>query len=197
MRGNTLRGNALDAQAARAFVRAVEFIEQNYSLPYMRRRLVPQACTTKYTLTGADAERLKSVEELRYFDGDGAKHRIQQVSPDEIVSNRQGISRGFEQFSSTDGGGVMTVELIFDAPFSPAQDVELQGFFYSTVDLSAPGDQSLWLINRAQSALMARTMINLAPVMRDTTVLQMYQALWQESIGALIGAVSEGEQAGR
>lgn len=196
VRDATLRGSALDGQAAQAFVRAVEFIEQNYNLPYMRRT-IEQSCTSEFTLTGDDAALLKMVQELRWFDTDSIKYQIRQVDPDQLLSREEGTPQGYEHFSTLDTSGAATVTLTFDTAFEEATTVTLLGYFYTKIDLTAPATQSVWLINRAQSALLARTMINLAPIMRDPTVLQMYMGLWQESIGTLIGAVSAQEQGNR
>ena len=196
VRNATLRGNALDQQAANAFVQAVEFIEQNYDLPYMRR-VITQSCTDSFVLTGDDAAQLKSIEELRWFDADSRKYRMKQISPDQLVSREAGTPQGFEYFTETTTAGATTVTLEFDTTFEETTNVSLLGFFYTKVDLTAPSVQNIWLINRAQSALLARTMINLAPIMRDPGVMQMYQALWQESVGVLIAAVSSLEQGSR
>lgn len=193
----TLRGTSLDAQAARAFVNAVRFIEQNYDLPYMRRE-VTESCTSAFVLTGVNAATLKTVQELRWFDGDGVKNRIHQIDPDQLVSRTlDDGARGYEFFTARDGGGNVTTTLQFDAAFTEATDVTLLGYFYSVVDLTAPSEQDNWLINNAHELVLARTMIGLAPIMRDPIVLQMYQQSWQENVGVLIGAASSLEQGSR
>lgn len=198
VRGATLRGTALDTQAGNAFKQAVRFIERNYSLPYMRRLVTVSGVTSAITLTAADAAQLKSIQRVRWFDSDSQERQIVQIDPDQLVSREPGNDpAGYEFFTSTSALGVVTTTLTLDVPFETATDVEILAYFYSTVDLTLPSDQSLWLLEHATDAVLSRTMINLAPIMRDPTVLQMYQALWQENIGTLIGAVSEAEQGAR
>ncbi len=196
VRNATLRGTALDTQAASAFRQAIRFIERNYDLPYMRR-IITADCTSEFSLTGTDARLLKTIQQLRWFDSDALRKSIVQIDPYELKSRETGVPAGYEYFTETASDGSVTITLLFDTEFEETTEVELLGYFYSNIDLTSPGNSSLWLVENAEDAVLARTMINLAPIMRDSAVLQMYQALWQESIGTLIGAVSSLEQSAR
>lgn len=196
VRAATLRGNALDSQIGYAFRQAVGFIERNYNFPYMRS-IITQSVTTGVLLTGDEAKYLKAIQRVRWQDSSGNWQSIVQIDPDQLVSDEGDNPSGYEYFETTDSTGAKTVTLTFDVAFEDATTVELLCYSYTEVDLGNPGNQGIWLINHAEDALLHRTMINLAPVLRDATVLQMYQQLWMESSKTLIGAADSLEQGAR
>jgi hypothetical protein len=196
VRGAVRRGNSLDAEIATATKRAVEFIEQNYNLPYMRKVLT-DTVTDEFVIDGTDGQTLKSIQIVRWEDSAGAWRRIVQIDPDQLLSTDGDHPSGYEHIISSDTLGVLTHTLEFDAPFTEATEVEVLGFFKTVVNLTNPSDASIWLVNNAEGALLARTMINLAPIMREPQVMQMYNMLWQEEQKVLIGAADALEQGNR
>jgi hypothetical protein len=196
VRGAVRRGNSLDAEIATAAKRAVEFIEQNYNLPYMRKVLT-DTVTDEFVIDGTDGQTLKSIQIVRWTDLGGVWRRIVQIDPDQLLSTGGEWPSGYEHIIASDTLGAVTHMLEFDAPFPEATEVEVLGFFKSVVNLTNPSDASIWLVNNAEGALLARTMINLAPIMREPQVMQMYNMLWQEEQKVLIGAADALEQGNR
>jgi hypothetical protein len=196
VRAAVRRGDSLNVEIASAAKRAIEFIEKNYNLPYMRR-VLEQTVTNEAVISGADGNLLKSVQYVRWIDSCGTWHRIVQIDPDQLVSNNGVVASGYEHLIESDGVGNITHRLVFDAAFATPTDVEILIYRYSRIDLTNPSDADLWLVNNAEGALLARTMINLAPIMREPQVFQMYQQLWQEEQNTLQYAVHELEQGNR
>jgi hypothetical protein len=189
------RGNSLDIEIASASKRAIEFIEKNYNLPYMRRVLT-QTVTNEAVIDGADGNLLKSVQYVRWQNPCGWQ-RIVQIDPDQLLSAEGLWPAGYEHLISSDGVGNTTHTLRFDASFAEPTEVEILIYRYSSIDLTNPSDADLWLVNKAEGALLARAMINIAPIMREPQVFQMYQQLWQEEQKTLQHAVHELEQGNR
>lgn len=189
------RGNSLDIEIASASKRAVEFIERNYNLPYMRKVLTQNA-TDEVRITGEDGNYLKSVQYVRWANPCGWQ-RIVQIDPDQLLSAEGLWPAGYEHLVENAGVGNTEHVLKFDAPFETATDVEILIFRFTRIDLTNPSDANIWLVNNAEGALLARTMINMAPIMREPQVMQMYQMLWQEEQKTLIHAAHELEQGNR
>lgn len=196
VRGAVRRGTSLDVEIGTATRRAIEFIEKNFNLPYMRKKLT-QSVTSSISITGDDGQYLKSVQFVRWQDSDGFWYWIRQIDPDQLVSNEGTTPSGYEHTIEADGLGALTHTLTFDAAFETATTVEVMIYRFTKVDLTNAGDSSIWLVNNAESALLARTMLNLAPIMREPQVMQMYQMLWQEEQKTLIGAADALEQGNR
>lgn len=193
--GAVLRGNALDNQIPHATRRAIQFLEQNYNFRYMRR-LITKNVTSEVLLDGDEGLLLKKVEFVRW-DNCGAWQWIRQVDPDQVVSNEGLWPSGYLHFTETQSGGGLHQRLVFDAPFEAATDVELACYFFTKVDLLNPSDDTIWLVNNAENVLLARTMINLAPIMREPQIMQMYMTLFEAEIKTLVGADDALEQGNR
>lgn len=190
------RGDSLNTEIATAFVSAVRFIERNWNFHYMRRTLT-QTVTDSVSITGTDAATLKSIQQVRWQDDSGVWYPIVQVDPDQIVSDVANFPEGYLYSESTDDTGAKTITLTFDAPFAEATEVEVIAHFFTQIDLNSPGNSGIWLLNHAEDAVLHRTMINMAPIMRDMQLLQMYNLMWQESQKTLMGMAAELEQGNR
>ena len=191
-----LRGAALDAQIPGAVSRAVEFIERNYNLPYMRRTLT-QSVVGEVLISGTDGNTLKSVQIVRWQDSDSRWRRIVQIDPDQLLSSDALQPAGYEHFIESDNGGNQTHRLRFDAAFQAATNVEVMFWAFSRLDLANPSAANIWLVNNAQDALLARTMYNLAPIMREPQLMQMYSMQFAEAVKTLTGSLHELEQGNR
>jgi len=200
VRSATLRGNALDAQIGPAIRRAVLFIESNYNMPYMRRKIDVAVAVDDTAVvlndTTHQAGRLKSIERVRFNDG-GDWYYLKQVDSWQLVSNEAEAPVAFELTSTLSAAGATEVTLTFDSAWAEAQTLEIWGFWRTEIDLTNPSSAGIWLINNAEDVLLARTMMNMAPVMRDPQVLGMYQQLWMEGQQTLIAAVDAMEQGAR
>lgn len=199
IRGVVRRGTALDSELPRVFRQSLRFIEQNYSLPYMRRRLYVTVAVDDEDLliSGSDGNMLKSIKMVRYQSSDGEFHRVKQVEPGDISStDSDGNPIGYELYSEPQADGTQAWRLRFDTSWKEAVTLEI--VLHVFTDWS--GDEmagNIWLLNHAEQALLARCMLNLAPIMRDVAVMQMYQQLWLEGVGVMIAAASELEQDNR
>jgi hypothetical protein len=193
---SALRGTALDAQIPGATSRAIEFIERNYNLPYMRRTTT-KSVTNELVIDGDDGQNLKSIQIVRWQDDDSNWRRIVQIDPDQLLSSDAEWAAGYEHFINTTTAGVTTHTLRFDAAFTEATDVEVMFWKMTRIDLTNPSAADVWLVNNAQDTLLARTMVNLAPIMREPQLMQMYQQLYMEGVKTLVGSADALEQGNR
>ena len=192
---SVLRGTALDAQIPGAVSRAVEFIERNYNLPYMRHTLT-KSVTNEFVIDGDAGQNLKSIQIVRWQD-QSAWRRIVQIDPDQLLSSDANWAAGYEHFVNTTTAGITTHTLRFDAAFAVATTVEVMFWKMTQIDLANPSVADVWLVNNAQDTLLARTMVNLAPIMREPQLMQMYQQLYMEGIKTLVGSADALEQGNR
>jgi hypothetical protein len=191
-----LRGNALDGAIPGAVKRAIEFIERNYNLPYMRK-LETKTVTDEIVIDGVLGQNLKSVQAVRWQDSDSVWQKIVQIDPDQLLSSDGLWPAGYEHLVETDSAGVTTHTLRFDSAFEEATEVEILAWQLTPIDLENPSVADVWLVNQAQDTLLARTMVNLAPVMREPQLMQMYQQLYMEGIKTLVGSTDALEQGNR
>lgn len=193
LRGAIKRGAALDADLPRAFISALRFIEQNYNLSYMRKvetASVTAGATTLEILDEATRS-LKSLYKLGYQAVDGTWYYLRQVDPGEFKDNSGTAPAGYILTRLADRW-----VLTFDRSWPEARTLTLWRYDF-TVWVSDTSISSLWLVNNASQALLARCMIYLAPVMRDPQLMQMYNQLWLEAATVMIQADGELAQGNR
>lgn len=195
--GAIRRGTALDAEIPGAFRQALQFIEQNYALPYMWKKstLSVAAATREFVWSGTDANSLRNIRNIRWLNTIGEWNHLKQVDELDFRST-EGTPEGYIMMTEMDTGGVQSRRFEMDAAFDEATSLTISAYHFTRWN----GDQAvgnIWLINNAESAIMARTMINLSPHLRDPQVMQMYQALWAESLIVLRAAAAAEEEANR
>lgn len=192
------RGTTLDADIPAAFAGALQFIEQNYSLAYMRRvsTLAVSPLVRSFTWSGLNAASLKSIHQIRWLDDDSRWNRLIKVEELDFVDTSGPIPSGYIVNKEIAMDGTESQVFEMDSYFSEATELNITAYHFTkwTGDTAAA---NIWLLNNAQQLMLARTMINIAPIMRDGDLLSMYQASWQEHVATLIQWQDEEEQANR
>jgi len=195
LRATVARGSSLDALLPSALHNALRYIEMNYNMKYMRLRtsISVLAASTNYTWTGDDSTNLKVVRDLYWYGSDGTKYDLRQVQPYEIESNTGSDPSGFYLVPEQQTDGSINHQFYFDAPHSEARTLRLQAYTYRGWNGNEAAT-NVWLLNNAEQLVLARCMIQLAPVMRDQAIMQMWATVFQDNLGAVLQAQDEMER---
>ena len=153
------RGTKYDADIVDFTRLAVDFIEKNYSLAYMRN-------IEEITLGVADAEvvlgsRIKSVEYIRIVT-EGEEDRYSFVNkgdPEDFKKRRSEKPWGY---SFKQNSPVMNFELASE----PDQDYVAEVCYYGYSDWPTDLSKRPWLIEHAANLLLWQTLILLSPIVR-------------------------------
>ena len=182
VRGVAKRGTSLDGDLPYAFKTALAFLEQNYSWSYTLRvsTIVVAANATHLDLADTATRRMKAPRKLGYQTDAGDWVYLQQVEPGRFSSGEGEFPSGYVLTRTTTGW-----KFTFDCTLSEQTTFTLYAYYY-TVWGGDETDTSIWAVNFARPALVARMMICLAPIMRDSAMQQMFTQLWLESITTLV-----------
>lgn len=190
------RGSSLNAVLDSAIHNALGYIEANYNLKYMRfqTQINMNQGSTSFLWTGAIANGLKVLREFYGFENNGDKWHLRQITPEQLRSNTGDRPTGFWLNPDLQLDGSVKQLMTFDCPFKEVMTpLTAWGYMYrgwSGNDL----DSNVFLINRFEQLVLARCMMQLAPIMRDPQILQMWGSLFQDNVGTLLLAQDEGER---
>lgn len=182
VRGVAKRGTSLDGDLPYAFKTALAFLEQNYSWSYLLEvstHTLP-AGDTYLDLPDTATRRMKAPRKLGYKTDAGDWVYLQQVEPGRFSSDEGEYPTGYVLTRTTTGW-----RFTFDCTLSEQTTFTLYAYYF-TEWAGDETDTSVWAVNYARPALVARMMICLAPIMRDSAMLQMFNQLWLESITTLV-----------
>jgi hypothetical protein len=195
VRNAVARGASLDGSFPAALRTALRAVEDNYNLRYMRRMNTYSVAKGDTTLTiyGDVATTLKTIRDLYYFDSAGFRKPLAQINPEQQLTNTGDYPVGFIMTQVQQIDGTVQVTLTFDAPFDAARTLTMHSFNY-TGWTGDTGAANLWLVNNAETLMLAGCMTYLAPIMRDTTLMQMYGAMYQKALGELLKAQDDLER---
>jgi hypothetical protein len=170
---------SLDATLRTSAVRqAVQFIERNWTLQYMKRFVTfsfDTASTEPRALT--PPSRPKSIKFVRIIKADGTFHYIKRVNPRDVIGVEVKIPDGFwlDAFDF----------IWFDN--TPDQDYSAEMLYIQKTDWDGVQDNGThWLIDNAEDTLLARAILQLAPSIREPKLIAWYDKLWQEGIRTLL-----------
>ncbi|MBA4275095.1 MAG: hypothetical protein C0436_05515 [Alphaproteobacteria bacterium] len=195
VRATHARGTSLDALLPSALHNALQYIESNYNLSYMRNLWTFQVSSgaSRYTWVTENASSLKTMRALYYYDNAGTKKDLRQVPISEITSNTGDMPTGFFIIPKPQADGSIRQEINFDCAWPEAQT--LYAFAYNYYGWNKNElDSGVVLINTAEQLVLARMMMQLAPVMRDPQLVQLWGALFQDNINVLLQAQDEFER---
>lgn len=187
------RGDTLDAHIDTALQHAIEFIEQNNTLKYMERFVqfqIDPNLSQPRAISLPD-EFVKSFVFVRIVTptaNGGDFHFIDQIDPQDSKYYDSGIPDHYW----VDGVGYLWLDRV------PAELYEAEMLYNRYTDYSTlTANSTHWLITRANGLLLAQTMIQMAPWMRNKEILQFYKELRGESLKTLLLADEEMRQSGR
>jgi hypothetical protein len=193
LKGIAKRGNALDADLPSVLRRAMSFIEMNYNLSHMlvKTDVVVSADAGSLEIVDGAGLKLKSIKTLGYTDSDGTWYYLKQVDPGDFTATTGDNPQGFIMTKTSNGWA-----LEFDTTWAEETIVSYWAYHYTDWDGDTTADD-LWLINNAEEALTCRCMILIAVIIRDPTLLQMYNQLWGEAVTVMMQDDGERVQGSR
>ncbi len=189
------RGTTLDQFIPYGIQHAIETIEQNNTLKYMERFASFQADPNlaEPRALALPNEFVKAIDFVRFVEPDanaaGADfHYVKQIDPRDSKYWDEGVPDNYW----IDGMSY----LWFDR--APAEELEGEISYILKTDYTSLVDaDNHWLVSNANGLLLAQTMIQMAPWMRNKETLQFYKELRGEAMKTLLLADAEFRQANR
>lgn len=185
VRNSIARGTSMDDMIPLAVRQAVRWLERNYSLGYMHK-------FKTFTLlsSGADPRivamphaRVKAVKFLRLLLPTGQYAYLTQVMGQEVDSPEGDIPAGY---------WVEGERLWLDTP--PKEDFPAELLWVEYTEWPTVGTAEHWLLNHAEDVLLAQTVLQLGPQLRDDKLMGLYKGLRDEGLRTLTLAEDERNQ---
>ncbi len=182
--GEVNKGVLHDTAIAARIRMAARWFERNYSMRYMHRWV-------EFTIDSTVVEprlivpppRVKSYEFFRIVAADGTLHYLNKIAAADVLNlPTQEPSRFW-----LDGDQ----NLVLDSDPKENYAAEIGYFQYTDWD-SLDDNQNPWLVENAEDAMLAQTMIYMAAFLReDNEFLARYQLMRNESLNTIITADEE------
>ena len=180
------KGSSLDAVLPTMVHRAIMEIERNYSLRYMKRYV-------RFTIFAGSEEpgpytqvqNCKSVifvrvRNPRTTSGGYTYSDLDKVDPQDVYAVTTGPLSGYW----LDGNQWMWFDAI------PGEDVTAE-VYYNMYSGRMEQTTAYWLFDYALDAVIAQSMMQLAPYIRSQQIGQMYNGMYQQAIRSLLLADEE------
>lgn len=177
VRASAKRGTALDAQLPGFIRRAARWIEQNYTLSYMRRRITLSVAVGEQQIP-LPAGNFKELGPI-VFAWSGGTSFVNKVDLESLTVSEQIV---FPTQYAVQGAS----DLIFNMPFSEAAIGAMVLVQYSDWPL-AP-NQTHWLLNNAEQLMLVQTMLNIMVDLRNDQGYQAVMNSRNEAVKALLDA---------
>jgi hypothetical protein len=196
LRDSHKRGTSLDSQLNNFLRRASRWIEQNYSLFYMRRRIHLTSTAGEDTIILPTSIAIKSIALLRYRNADGTLGKINKIDMEDEDwvpgQTAYGIpSSTIPSAFSLNG----SEELIFNARFS--NSVDLEGIMIRYTDWPQDDDKTHWLLNNAEGLMLRQSMIEVSTYTRNADAYAVFLRQREEDVKVLLNADYEARYAGQ
>jgi hypothetical protein len=196
LRATHARGASLDVLLPSALHNALGYIENNYNLKYMRfdTTIIMNSGSTEFTWQGDIANNLKVLRSLWSFDTAGVRQELKQITPEAWTANTGDIPVGFMLRPESQIDGTVKQIMTFDTSFKEAQTT-LNAWGYMNRGWNGnEASTNVYLLNKHEQLVLARCMMQLAPVMRDQTILTMWGSLFQDNLQMLLQREDEFER---
>jgi len=180
---NVNKGTLHDAVIPAFVKQAGRWMERNYSFKYMER-FVTFAIdpTSTYPRSIALPERFKSFNFIRIINADGSYSILNQVDPEDVISNDQATPTGYW----LDGLDYIWMDN------TPSEIVNLEMSYIQYADWPvSPYIETPWLLENGEEILLAQTMMLMAPLLREPDLLTLYKAIRDEGLRTLTLADEE------
>lgn len=193
------RGSSMDDQLDGFVRRAVRWIEQNYTLQYMRRVFRVLSVAGDDTIELPEGVAIKSIEYLRFVGSDGT--RIECRKGD--LSDRAVDSPLPDRYSAwptrTLSPSVFWMDgvnaLVFDRVFT--ESLTGIGMLAQYSDFPRLDHHGHWLLDNAEGLLLRQCMIEFLLSARDDRGAQAYMLKRQEDVQVLLNADHEMKYTGQ
>lgn len=181
------RGTSVDTSIVGATRRAARFIERNYTFEYMKQydsNVAIAAAATTILVSAFTSNEVKRILFLRTLDTttdpDATVYKyITRSDPMDLGSLEEGRPTHF-WMSDKD-----TIQLDMTADKAYTAQIQWVEFTAWPTDTG----ESPWLVDNAEDALLARTMLYMAPIVRMAPKeYQMWQQNWAEAVKTLVDA---------
>lgn len=184
------RGTTLDTALDTRVRQAIRWFERlrKYSYMYEWTAFTIDASASPDPRLLTLPSRVRSWDFFRILLGSGTAFdykRLRQINPLDVTRLEITRPEGF-WFNSN-------IQIVLSS--TPKEDYSAEYAYWAYTDQDAIGDDDThWLIDNAEDAVLARTMLLMAPYMReDTKFFQMYKALLDDALIGLEIAESEFE----
>jgi hypothetical protein len=200
LRSSIKRGNSFDDRLGGFARRAARWIEQNYTLQYMRRRIIVNAVASKDVVLLPTNVPIKSVEYLRFDAADGTRHECSKglLSDPEVDwtvnarytdwPNRQAMWPSHFYMDGMEA-------LVFNRVFPEALDG--QGMMARYSDFPMKDTQTHWLLKNAEGLMLRQALIEFLTDARDDRGAAAAMQKREEDIKALLNADFEAQYTGQ
>jgi hypothetical protein len=189
------RGSTLDGVIPGCVRRAAQWIEQNYTLAYMKRFV-------EFTISASSSNprvlpmpsRPKQIYFLRIVEGapnsqDISKEykNLKMAAPSTLSE----LGKGEPEYYWLDALDYIWLNSIVE------EDHTAEMYYAQYTSWPTDTTQEPWLVNNAEELLLAQTMLHLAPFMRDQMTAELWRGQRDLSLKALIDADYEFEYQNR
>lgn len=195
------RGDSVDAKLDGYARRAARWVEQNFTLQYMRRRFTLQSVAADVQIDLPVNVPVKSIEYLRFTGTDGTRYECTkgELSDPEIdwtVQDRYGEwpsvnAARMPQHFYMDG----VVSLVFDVPFPEA--LPGVGMMARYTDFPMKDTQTHWLLTNAEGLMLRQSLIEFMVDARDDRGYAAVKGQRDEDLKALSNADFEARWTGQ
>jgi hypothetical protein len=190
LRSAMKRGSSYDDRLGGFARRAARWIEQNYTLQYMRRRITVTSVAGDTTILLPTDVPIKSIEYLRFNALDGTRFDCSKgelSDPDVLWTTATSgqIWDTMTQFPSRfymDG----TIALVFNVPFT--ESLQGQGIMARYSDFPVNDSETHWLLNNAEGLMIRQALLEFLVDARDDRGAQAAIMKRDEEIKALLNA---------
>lgn len=199
LRSSIKRGSAYDDRLGGFARRAARWIEQNYTLQYMRRRILVTSEATKDVILLPTNVPIKSVEYIRFEGTDGTRYECTkgELSDPEIQWTRNMHLTEWTRNMWTPSRFFLDgmEALVFDAPFP--ESLNGQGMMARYSDFPTADHQTHWLLIHAEGLLLRQATIEFLVDARDDRGAMAAKQQRDEDIKALMNADFEARYTGQ
>lgn len=180
------RGDSLDDRLVGFVRRAARFIEQNWTLQYMRRRFTLAIAAGVDEVALPPGVPVKTIEKLKVVQG-ATSYACNKVDLGEFEVPLDGVPRQFYLNGTT--------HLVFNGPF--ASGASAFGILARYSDWPKENDETHWLLDNAEGLLLRQTLIEILTDSRDERGLTAMLAKREEDIRVLLAADYEARYTGQ
>lgn len=199
LRAAMKRGASFDDRLGGFTRRAARWIEQNYTLQYMRRRILVQSEAANDTILLPTNVPIKSVEYIRFEGTDGTRIECSKGDLADPAVNWNTLSRYSAWPTNTlfptrfylDG----LEALVFDRAFPEA--LAGQGIMSRYSDFPMADNQTHWLLLNAEGLMLRQALLEFLTDARDERGYAIAKAQREEDIRALLNADYEARYTGQ
>lgn len=189
------RGSTLDSVIPGCVRRAAQWIEQNYTLAYMKRfvefTISASAANPRVLPMPSRPKQIYFMRVVREAPGsqDVSKEYSYLHMTDPSTLGELGV--GAPQYYWLDAFDYIWLNSIVE------QDWKAEMYYAQYTDWPTDTTKEPWLVNNAEELLLAQSMLHLAPFMRDTATQQLWKGQRDLALKALIDSDYEFEYQNR